>query len=142
MSIVKWDPWKELHELRSRTDELWNTFLSKLSDVSEATQSVSFLPDVDVVETAYDFRVYISVPGMVEDDLEIEASATTLTVRGERHPPYDFDRDHVREWRYGFFERMLTMRMPIDVDQVKADYDAGVLTIVMPKATEAVEATE
>lgn len=83
MSIVKWDPWKELNELRSQTDELWNTFLSKLSDTSEATQSVAFLPDVDVVETAHDFRVYFSVPGIIEDDLEIEATATTLTVRGE-----------------------------------------------------------
>lgn len=136
MSFVKWNPSKELDELRSRTDELWNTFLGKLSDASEATQSVSFLPDVDVVETGHDFRVYMSVPGMVEDDLEIEASPTTLTVRGERHPPYDLERDHVREWRYGFFERMLTLRKPIEVDRVRADYDAGVLTIVMPKASE------
>ena len=139
MSIVKWDPWKELNELRSQTDELWNTFLSKLSDTSEATQSVAFLPDVDVVETAHDFRVYFSVPGIIEDDLEIEATATTLTVRGERHAPYDLDRDHVREWRYGFFERMLALRTPVDVDRVKADYDAGVLTIVMPKSSDARE---
>ena len=137
MSIVKWDPWKELSELRSQTDELWNTFLAKLSDASEATQSVSFLPDVDVVETAHDVRVYMSVPGIVEDDLEIEASPQSLTVRGERHPPYDLDRDHSREWRYGFFERVLTLRTPVDVDRVKADFDAGVLTIVMPKASEA-----
>lgn len=134
MSIVQWDPWKEFDELRTQTEKLWNTFLGKLSDASEATQSVGFLPDVDMVETAQDIRIYLSIPGAVEDDLEIEATPTSLTVRGERHPPYDLNRDHVREWRYGFFERQLSLAKTIDVEQVTAHYDAGVLTIVMPKS--------
>jgi len=137
MSITQWDPWKELDELRSLTDNLWNTFFAKLSDMSEAPQSVGFLPDVDIVETAHDIRIYMSVPGVVEDDLEIDASPTTLTVRGERHPPYDLDREHVREWRYGFFERQLSFAKPVDVERVKANYDAGVLTIVIPRTEEA-----
>lgn len=133
MSIVPWDPWKELEELRSRTDHLWNTFLAKLSDTSESPHHVGFLPDVDIVETAHDFRIYMSVPGILEDDIEIEASSTSLTVRGERHPPYDSERDHTREWRYGFFERKLTFGKPVNIDHFQAEYEAGVLTIVMPK---------
>lgn len=133
MSIVQWDPWKELDQLRAHTDSLWDTFLAKFADESDEMPNVGFLPDVDIVETAYDFRIYMSVPGLVEEDIQIEASPTTLTVRGERQPPYDLKRQHVREWRYGFFERHLSVSKPTVVESIRVTYDAGVLTIVMPK---------
>ena len=132
MSIVPWEPWKEMEQLRAHTDRLWDAFFAKLTHESGAPQ-VEFLPDADVVETAYDFRIFIAIPGLIEDDIEIEATTTTLTVRGERQPPYDPNRHHVREWRYGFFERMLTVGKPISVDDIQANYDAGVLTVILPK---------
>ena len=133
MDIVPWDPWKELARLRAQTDRLWDEFLAKMAHDRGSDTAVGFLPDMDVVETAYDFRVYMAVPGLVEDDIEIEATVDSLTVRGERQPPYDPVRQHTREWRYGFFERRLSLREQISVDDVRATYDAGVLTVVMPK---------
>lgn len=133
MSIVPWDPWKEMEQLRARTDRLWDAFFAKLTDESAATPQVGFLPDADIVETAYDFRIYMAIPGLVEDDIEIEATPITLTVRGERQPPYDLSRQHVREWRYGFFERKLTVSQPISIGEIRVTYDAGVLTVILPK---------
>lgn len=133
MSIVQWDPWKELDQLRAHTDSLWDTFLAKLTDESNNLPNVGFLPDVDIVETAYDFRIYMSVPGLVEEDIQIETSPTTLTIRGEREPPYDLNRQHVREWRYGFFERRITVEKPTVPEEIRATYEAGVLIVVMPK---------
>lgn len=139
MSIVPWDPWKEMEQLRARTDRLWDAFFAKLTDESASVPQVGFLPDADIVETAYDFRIFMAVPGLIEDDIQIEATTTTLTVRGERQPPYDPDRRHVREWRYGFFERKLTVSKPIVLDEIRATYDAGVLTVIMPKQEANVE---
>lgn len=133
MSIVPWDSGKELDQLRARTDQLWDAFFAKFTADSAGGQGVGFLPDADVVETAYDFRVFMAVPGLIEEDIDIEASPMTLIVRGERQPPYDPKREHVREWRYGFFERLLTFKKPIVVDKIRATYEAGVLTVVMPK---------
>ena len=138
MSIVRWDPWKEMEQLRAQTDRLWDAFLAKLT-VKESAAQIGFLPDVDVVETAYDFRVFIAVPGLVEDDIEIEPTDTSLIVRGEREPPYDSSRQHVREWRYGFFERKLTFGAPIATEDVQAIYESGVLTVIMPKQESSVE---
>ena len=50
MSIVQWDPWKELDQLRAHTDSLWDTFLAKLTDASNNVPNVEFLPDVDIVK--------------------------------------------------------------------------------------------
>ena len=139
MNIVPWDPWKELERLRVQTDRLWDAFLAKLSHEHAGSKEVGFLPDVDLVETAYDFRVFVAVPGLVEDDIDMEVTSDSLTVRGQRQPPYDPLRRHVREWRYGFFERKLTFRSPIAVDDIRADYDAGVLSVVLPKQEPNVE---
>lgn len=133
MSIIPWDPWKEMQRLRTETDQLWDAFLDKLTQTSDSSGVVSFLPEVDVVETQHDVRVFMSMPGFVEDDIHIDVTVDTLTVRGEREPPYDIDRKHVREWRYGFFERRLTLDEPVDVQSIEATYDAGVLKIVLPK---------
>lgn len=133
MSIVKWDPWRELEEVRAQTNLLWDRFLSKLGAEAIGVPTIEFLPDTDVVETQFDFRIYMSVPGLVEEDIEIEVSSVALTVRGERHPPYDTKRRHVKEWRYGHFERKLTVDEPIDIDRVVASYEDGVLCIVLPK---------
>ena len=86
------------------------------------------------METQEDFRVYVAIPGLVEEDIEIEAAPRQLTIRGERQPPYDPGRQHTREWRYGFFERQLTLAKPIQVESVTAEYEAGVLTVILPKA--------
>ena len=133
MSIMPWDPWQEMRRLRAETDKLWDVFLAKLTEERASLPVLEFLPELDVVETAYDFRVFIAVPGMVEDDFDIEATANSLTVRGERQPPYDPVRKHVREWRYGFFERSVTLDASIVVHDIQATYEAGVLTVVMPK---------
>ena len=133
MGVVQWDPWKELAQLREQTDRLWDSFLAKLTSSQGSRHEVRFLPDVDMVETAEDLRVYVSAPGMVEEDIEISAAPNTLVVRGQRESPYDASRSCIREWRYGFFERRLSLPAAVYVERIRASYDAGVLTIILPK---------
>ena len=133
MNIIPWDPWQELRRLRDETDRRWDAFLDKFSQACDSSEVVSYVPEVDIVETQYDFRVFLSVPGFVEEDIHIDATINTLTVRGEREPPYDANRKHVREWRYGYFERSLTLDEPVDIARIEATYDAGVLKVVLPK---------
>ena len=147
MSIERWDPWKELERLRAHTDQLWDNFLGKLTESApHATAAglptkIQFMPDVDFVEMKNEFRVFVSLPGAIEEDIEISTSPTELTIRGERESPYDTNREHVREWRYGYFERSLRLPSEIAADQVRATYDAGVLTIVLPKRDEKTSAS-
>jgi HSP20 family protein len=136
MNLIRWEPWKELERLRAETDRLWDEFLDKLSRSEADPERIAFLPDVDFVETAAEYRLYLSVPGLVEEDLDLTIGEHSLTVRGEREPPYDpgHSRRRLGEWRYGFFERQIQFPQPIQKNAVRASYDAGVLTIVLPKA--------
>ncbi len=133
MHLIPWDPWKEWERLRAETDRLWDQFLEKLAHVD--TEQIAFLPDVDFVETVREYRLYLSVPGLVEEDIDLVIGERSLTVRGERQPPYDsaHSRRRLSEWRYGYFERHFKFAHPVRIDAARADYDAGVLTIVLPK---------
>lgn len=136
MNLTRWDPWKELERLRAETDRLWDQFLDKLSRSQPDPQPITFLPDVDLLETPREYRLYLSVPGLIEEDMDLTIGQRSLTVRGERQPPYDpaHTRCRVSEWRYGFFERRIQLPQSIQCDAVRARYDDGVLTVVLPKA--------
>ena len=136
MNLIRWDPWKEFERLRAETDGLWDVFLDKLSRSQADPQRIAFLPDVDLVETPGEYCVYFSVPGLIEEDMDLTIGERSITVRGERQPPYDpsHAQRQLGEWRYGFFERRIQLSQPIQREEARAHYDDGVLTIVLPKA--------
>ena len=135
MNLTRWDPWEELERLRAEVDRMWDHFLDKLTRSGSEAERIAFLPDVDFVETRGEYRLYLSVPGLVEEDMDLQIGDRTLTIRGERQPPYDPDhtRRRIGEWRYGFFERRFQFPELIEREAVRANYDAGVLTIILPK---------
>jgi len=93
---------------------------------------------LDVSEMEDEFLVKASVPGMNPDDLEISFSGRTLTIKGETKSEEEKEgqRYHLRERRYGSFARSITLPAPINADSIEARYDAGVLTLHLPKTEE------
>jgi HSP20 family protein len=96
----------------------------------------TFVPPTDLLSGEHDVKVVMDVPGLTVDDVEIELTDGTLTIRGERRYPYrEHDDSHELnrlERRFGRFER--TLRVPRDVDPgaIEASIDAGVLTMSIP----------
>jgi HSP20 family protein len=136
MTFEFWNPNDRLDELRKRSDEMWEKLLADLPSSNLHDEPISFHPEVDLVETQHDFRFYLSIPGLVEDDIVIDVTGQRLTIRGERRPPYDPAlRDaKMQEWRYGFFERHFELSTSILVENIRANYESGVLTIVAQKS--------
>ena len=135
MTFEYWDPNERLNELRRRSDQMWQDLLANLPLSEVGDEPIAFHPEVDLVETQQDFRFYLSIPGLVEDDIVIDVQGQRLTIRGERRPPYDPNcrQAHMQEWRYGCFERHFELSTTISAETIRANYDAGVLTIVAQK---------
>jgi HSP20 family protein len=96
----------------------------------------AFVPAADVLVDQDAVTVYMDVPGLRADDLEIELENDTLTVRGERAYPYDDSDQGV--WRriersFGRFERSLRVPPGLDPGQVQASLADGVLTLTVPR---------
>ncbi|GIW99642.1 MAG: molecular chaperone [Pirellulaceae bacterium] len=133
-SPKRWDPWQELDQLRRQIDELHDSFLRRVGQ-SERLPPPDFVPEADLVETAETLRVYVSLPGTVEEDIEVHLDRGSLTISGYRQPPFDpaatFPR--VREGRYGHFRRTLSLPSAVDPTSVRATLSDGVLTIFLTR---------
>jgi HSP20 family protein len=112
-------------------------WLRDLNRLFSAGAGVSgFMPPADVIVGPEDVLVYMDVPGVKSDNLEIELENDTVTVRGERRFPYT-DQDD-RTWRriersFGTFERELRVPRGLDPDAIEASLEDGVLTLRIPK---------
>ncbi len=137
MDLTPWNPWKEIERVQREAEQILNCVLEKLGRVVPGP-APAFIPVMDVVETEEEYRLYVSLPGMIEEDVDITLEGNTLIVRGEREAPYDTQRVtvHLRQWRYGYFERRVQLPHVLEVDAIHAVYDAGVLTIRLPKEVE------
>jgi HSP20 family protein len=94
---------------------------------------------LDVAENENEFLVKASLPGINPDDLDITFSGKTLTIKGEYKAEEEKEdvHYHMRERRYGSFSRSLSLPTPIKSDAIEAKYEAGVLTLHLPKTEEA-----
>jgi HSP20 family protein len=98
-------------------------------------QVASFVPPADVIVDEDAVTVYMDVPGITGDQLDVELENETLTVRGERPYPYGSDGGAVRRIERGFgrFERTLRVVRGLDPDAIEASLANGVLILRLPK---------
>ena len=138
MAIVRWDPFREVVSLQNRLNSLFQDYSRGQND-DEVLSAASFAPPVDIYEDDQKLGLKLEVPGVKQDDIDIQVEGRTLTVRGERK----FDKEekqenfHRVEHRYGTFARSFTLPSSVDAENVKATYDAGVLQLEFPKKAEA-----
>ena len=93
---------------------------------------------LDVIETEDAFIVKASLPGINPDELDITFTDNVLTIQGEIKQEQDVEEGkyHLRERRYGMFQRSIALPVPVDADKIEATYKDGVLTLSIPKVEE------
>jgi HSP20 family protein len=132
MNFMRWDPFGDLRSLRERVDRLFEESLARSSQQMPAV-SQGWSPAVDIRETPEALVVEVELPGMKQEEIDIELTGDTLTIKGERKPLEG--REFLRQERsYGTFQRAFTLGVPIEQSAVKARYRDGLLEITLPKA--------
>jgi len=101
----------------------------------DGIQARPWSPAVDIMETENELVLKADVPGVELKDIDIQLENGTLTVKGERKSEKDEKGKgfHRMERSYGSFVRYFTVPDTVDAEHVKADYQAGVLSITLPK---------
>jgi HSP20 family protein len=137
MTIVRWEPLRELGSLQNEMNRLFDTVF----DTPRAGSGGAlrrWMPAMDLVESEDHFVLRADLPGMSEDDINIELEDGTLTVSGERKAEHESRGEgyHRVERAFGGFSRSLTLPKGTDGDAVSASFDRGVLEIRIPKPEE------
>ena len=140
MSIVRFDPFRELDRLQSEVNRLFDGYVAppeeRTNGGNRFATARTWSPAVDVAENPQEIIVRAALPGVKQDDIDIEVSGDTLVLRGERKFDNEKHKDNfVRvEHSYGRFQRTFTLGTPIDSGKVGATYTDGVLEIHLPKS--------
>jgi HSP20 family protein len=99
----------------------------------------SWIPATDVSEDKESVKIQIELPGVKAEDIKLSLENQTLTIRGEKKQLAEdkSDRLHRYERTFGSFERVFALPNSVDAEKVQAAYEAGVLTVTLPKAERA-----
>lgn len=102
---------------------------------TEETGPRVWAPAVDVSETEREIVLHAELPGLRKEDIDIQLTGDTLTLRGERQlaSAQKGENYHRIERQYGVFGRTFQIEMPIEIGAVSASYEEGVLTVRLPK---------
>jgi|TARA_B100000809_G_scaffold265575_2_gene324838 HSP20 family protein len=139
MALVRYTPtfapWPELDLFSNRLSRVFGNAWD------EPDLAGNWIPAVNVEESADELLLTAELPGMREEDVNVNIENNILTIRGEkreaREEADEESRYHVSERRYGSFHRRFTLPWSVDADAIRADFEGGVLTVRLPKAPEA-----
>ena len=138
MTIVRWEPLRELGSLQNEMNRLFNTVFDAPPPGNGGQTMRRWMPAMDLVESGDHFVLRADLPGMGENDVKIEVEEGTLTISGERKAEHEArERGWYRiERSFGSFSRSLTLPDGVDPDAISAEFDRGVLSVRIPKPEE------
>jgi HSP20 family protein len=135
MALIRWEPTRELHSLQSEMNRLFNTFFDTPAASGDGRQLRRWIPATDLVETEGEYVLRADLPGLSEEDVNIEFEDGVLTISGERKAEQEERKEgyYRLERTFGDFSRTLTLPEGVNPDSIKASFDNGVLEVRIPK---------
>ncbi len=135
MTLVRWDPFRELMNVQGRLNQI-------LADTANAGRDDAYgtwVPPVDIFERGEELVIRAELPGVNRDELEIQVEDGTLALSGERRREEQVEEQNAYrlERSYGKFSRSFRLPTTVDTSKISAQYKDGVLEIVLPKLEEA-----
>jgi HSP20 family protein len=135
MALIRWEPAAELNTIQNEMNRLFNNFFDQPSAGRDAASSRRWMPAMDLVETADHYVLRADLPGLSDEDVNVQLEDNVLTISGERTAQHEHDaQGYYRiERAFGSFARSLTLPDGVNPDAVEAHFDRGVLQITIPK---------
>jgi HSP20 family protein len=137
MAIQRWHPFTELMSLRQAMDKLFDDSFVRPSRALTALGEVA-VPSLDIYQTPGEIVVKATLPGAKSEDVSIDITGDTLTIKGETKAEQEVKKEDYlyQERRYGVFSRSVVLPSGLKSDKAEATMEDGVLTLTIPKAEE------
>ena len=145
MALVKWS--KPNNNGSKQNNEFFpalGTFPGLLEDIFTndplfKREFASFVPAVNIAETAENFLIELSAPGFSKENFKVEVENEVLTISGEqKNEKNEEGKTYTRkEFGYGSFKRAFGLPKTVDTEKIDAKYENGILKITVSKREEA-----
>ena len=122
---------------RNPAISLFEEFVNNFEKSQPQQEVFDFVPAVNTREGDDAYYVDVDLPGVKKEDVEISVDENVLTIKGKRETKEEVNEENYYriESRYGTFSRSFTLPEKVDVENIKASSEDGVLEIVIPKQT-------
>lgn len=133
-NLIRWEPAREMMTLREAMDRLFDDAFTRPLSLRDGWS----VPAIDMYQTDDEIVVKAALPGVKANEVQINITGEVLTLKGEvKQEEEKKDRAwHIREQRYGSFERSIALPTDVVADKAKAEFENGILTVTLPKADE------
>jgi len=134
MSLVRWDPFRELEEVSERLNRLFGR--PPIRDAEEAVVLADWAPVVDIQESDKEYLVKAELPEVKKEDVKVSLESGMLSLQGERR--YEKEEKNTKfhrvERSYGHFLRRFAVPDGVDDKKIHAEFKDGVLNVHLPKS--------
>jgi len=115
----------------------WSPFLDTFESLENNFQN--FVPAMDVYEEKDNVVVEATLAGIKPEDVDIKVHDDVLTIEGQRQTSSEVDEKNYyrKEVRSGSFHRSIVLPASVQADKAKADFENGLLKIILPKEEKA-----
>lgn len=136
MTMIRWEPFREMMSLRNAMDRLFEGSFVRPSRVWPELERGELT--VDMYQTANDVVVKATLPGVKPEEVDISITGDILTIKGEHKGEQEIKQEDYfyKERRYGAFSRSLQIPAQVKSDKAEAVFENGVLTLTLPKTEE------
>ena len=141
MTIVRWDPFRELEDMSERLNRMVARPASSTAagQGKEVMTVADWIPTVDISESEAEYVIKAELPDVKKDAVKVTVEDGVLAIQGERKQETEDKgtKYHRIERSYGRFARSFTLPDSVDESKVKAEYVDGVLRLHLPKSEKA-----
>jgi HSP20 family protein len=135
MTLQRLDPFRDIVNLRNQMDALFSEMGLLPRAAGQAEAAATWSPAVDIYETDKEIVLKAELPDIKQEDIRVSVDNNRLSITGERKFESEVKREnyHRIERSYGTFARTFTLPPTVDLDNIRAEYKQGVLTVSLPK---------
>jgi HSP20 family protein len=133
MSMIRWDPARDLMSLRQAMDRLFEESVIRPSSFTFEIGGGNI--PIDMYQTDTEVIVKATLPGIKPEEVDISVNGNTLTIKAERKEETETkEKNYIhKENRYGIVTRSITLPVDVKADIAEASFDNGILTLNLPK---------
>jgi HSP20 family protein len=100
---------------------------------ADHTRGIVFEPRVDIAEVGEELLLYVDLPGVKPEDVDVRFENRELQIHGKVTPPASKPHCLLNEYAVGDYYRVFSITDDIDAEKISAGLKDGVLTVHLPK---------
>lgn len=135
MLVRYWQPYREIETLRRQFDRIFDDF----TNLTQGDTEQGWSPAIELKDAGDTLVLRAQLPGLDAKDLDVQVTREAVALSGEyRYEQKTEDKNlYKSEFRYGKFQRVVSLPIAIQNDKIQAEYKDGILSLTLPKVVEA-----